>query len=131
MAPNVEAPKSIIHMPKVFYKTHTACVCVQRVISVEGEIILPSIPLHISHSAVSCSSSSSSSSRSSSSRNNCAKSSPDPCDFYSVVIFLSVCSPRNNSCIHPLFLPSSLLPLLFTKVLVIPPPLPLPPWCLL
>lgn len=57
---HAEATKSIIHMPKVFYKTHTVRACVQRVISVEGEIILPSIPLHISHSAVRCSSSRSS-----------------------------------------------------------------------
>lgn len=86
---------------KGFYKTHTVCVCVQPMISVEGEIILPSIPLHISHSAVSCSS----------------RAKKGSCDFYSVVILLSVCSPASNSCVHPLSLsPSLLFLLLFTKV---------------
>lgn len=111
---HAEAPKSIIHMPKVSYKTHTVCVCVQRVISVEGEIILSSIPIHISHSAVSCSSSSSRSRR--------AKSSPGPCDFYSVVILLCVLQR-----ITPAFIlslpPSLLLLLLSTKVSPIPLPL--------
>lgn len=101
---HAEAPKSIIHMPKVSYKTHTVCVCVQRVISVEGEIILSSIPIHISHSAVSCSSSSS--------RSRHAKSSPGPCDFYSVVILLCVLQRITPAFI--LSLPPSLPPSFFS-----------------